>query len=153
MVPVQNSLGPRKREPHEGIEKIVPVVRARLHLSGLEDADFILRRELPGGRGRRHEADRRAAAAHPLADGQRIELVVPGKPVLRQASEKMPQRRENRRIERASQVPGGHPPASRHPTDSPARSGTSVAAPKAISPGTVQVSLRKVIEPALRGSR
>src|SRR6266850_2353179 len=83
---------------------------------------------------------RRAAAARDRRGRQGAELVVPGKPARRQAPEQRRERRKDRRIERRRQ-------ASRHPTDSPARNGTSVAVPNGISPGTVQVSLRKVIEP------
>src|SRR5207247_9238727 len=130
-----------KREPHKSSEQIVPAAWARLHFSALEDTDFVL-----GESRRRHEPYRRAAAAHHRKGPQGVELVVPGKPISRQASEQRLERREDRRVERWRQ-------ASRHPTDSPARSGMSVAAPNGISPGTVQLSLRRVIEPRLRGSR
>src|SRR2546425_218387 len=77
-----NRLGFRKREPHERVEQIVPAVRPRLHFSSLEDADFVL-----GGSRGRHEADRRAAAARDPRVREGVELVVPGKPVSREASE------------------------------------------------------------------
>src|SRR4029077_18855828 len=112
--------------------------------------DFVLGRRLPGGR-RRNKANRSAATAYALGTDQRVELVVQRKSAGRQAPERGPQGGEARRIERLTPGIGPHPPASRQPTVSPARSGTTVVAPKGSSSGTVQASLHKLIELVLRG--
>jgi hypothetical protein len=56
---VDPRLGFRKRQPGESVEQVVPVVRPRLYMAGLENMDFVVR----VGRRGRDEADRFSAFA------------------------------------------------------------------------------------------
>jgi hypothetical protein len=72
---VEAGLGARESKPGEGVEVVVPVVGARLHLAGLVDLDLVIGVLLAG----RHEADRLAALRpHPVVQTFERALAEPG---------------------------------------------------------------------------